>query len=510
MGQTRFDVQKWILRAARPAKKLISRVYRRHSILFGPAVPHLFFHSLSILPALSFRSNDDPVHSFEKYFVTVDEFKAALERLYANGYALVSIYDAVSGHYDLPEGKKPLVLSFDDINYYDYMTGYGFAKRMILTKDGRIAHEYIDTDGETKVTFEGDSMPIMESFIEAHPDFSYNGARGVIALTGYEGILGYRHAEEQRDELIPLVEALKSKGWIFASHSWGHHHRAYSDGPVFTYKGKRDIDRWFREVSPYIGKTDIFIPPFGIDTRKNARLDAYLRKCGFNYFCPISDRSTLSMTHGAYYYMRINVDGGVLSRYPLLLYPLLGHFHPYLSKERKNHYPDVILTAEGLVSYARRCLDIPTVYIWGAQGEKVTESFLKCCRRDFPDVFDDRKIRELKPFCGIGYRAFDCCGLLKCYTMGGLEHLRFNQEMDLNAAALFAASTHKGGIETLPETPGICLYMEGHTGLYEGNGSVIECTSNPKFGNGVVRTKLPDRPWTHWYEMPWVDYNMKG
>ena len=82
--------------------------------------------------------------------------------------------------------------------------------------------------------------------------------------------------------------------------------------------------------------------------------------------------------------------------------------------------------------------------------------------------------------------------------------------MDLNAAALFAASTHKGGIETLPETPGICLYMEGHTGLYEGNGSVIECTSNPKFGNGVVRTKLPDRPWTHWYEMPWVDYNMKG
>ena len=196
--------------------------------------------------------------------------------------------------------------------------------------------------------------------------------------------------------------------------------------------------------------------------------------------------------------------------YPLLLYPLLGHFHPYLSKERKNHYPDVILTAEGLVSYARRCLDIPTVYIWGAKGEKVTESFLKCCRRDFPDVFDDRKIRELKPFCGIGYRAFDCCGLLKCYTMGGLEHLRFNQEMDLNAAALFAASTHKGGIETLPETPGICLYMEGHTGLYEGNGSVIECTSNPKFGNGVVRTKLPDRPWTHWYEMPWVDYNMKG
>jgi len=506
MGRAKSVVQSLILRVIKPAKKIISKIYRFRTKYYGPTAPHLFFHSLSMFPALSFRTDNNPIPGFELYYVTVDEFKTILRRLYSNGYVLVSIYDVVSGNFRLPEGKKPMVLSFDDTNYYDFMSGYGFAKKMILTEDGRIAHEFVDLDGATKVTFEGDTMPIIESFIEEHPDFSYNGARGIIAVTGYEGILGYRHPEKQRDELDPLIAALKRKGWLFASHSWGHHHRAYSNDPILTRKGKRDIDRWFREVSPYIGGTDIFIPPFGVETRNNARFDAYLRKCGFKYFCPISGRRKLSRTHGAYYYTRIGVDGWQLANRPIILYPFIGHFRPYISKDRKGSYPDVWLTAEGLVSFARGCLEIPTVYIWGAQGEEVTTSLLNQCGKWFPEVNDKRKLRELRPLCGRGYRGFDCSGLLKCYTMGGFEKPQFSQEMDLNSAGLFAASPRKGAVDTLPETPGICLYMEGHTGVYEGNGSVIECTSNPKFGNGVVRTRLSDRPWTHWYEMPWVEY----
>jgi len=501
---------KLILRVVRPVKKIISRLYRFRSEKYGVAVPHLFVHSLSMFPAKSFRTDNNPIPGFEKYYVTVDEFKAALERLYANGFVLVSIYDAVSGNYKLPEGKKPLVFSFDDINYYPFMRGYGFAKRMILTEDGRIAHEYVDEDGQTKITFEGDSMPIIETFIESHPDFSYNGARGVIAVTGYEGVLGYDRPEEQRDALEPLVAALKEKGWLFASHSWGHHHRAYTNGPIFTYKGKRDIDRWFREVSPFVGKTDIFITPFGIETRRNARFDAYLHRCGFKYFCTVSSCSTLTKTHGAYYYSRITFDGEGLSETPYNLYPLLGHFHPFISKDRKNCYPDAILTSEGLLETARKCLDIPTVYVWGAQGEQVTRRSLKEFKKSFPEKFDHRKIRELKPFCGKGYRGFDCSGIMRFYAMGGFDHFNYNPYADLNCAKMLASSSRSGTIDTLPEEPGLCLYMEGHTGVYEGDGSVIESTPNPRFGNGVVRTRLSDRPWTHWFEMPWVENGKRG
>ena len=506
MGIFCTGLPKMILRAVKPFKKYISKIYRLRSEHLGITVPHLFVHSLSIFPARSFSIVDDPTHRFEWYHVTVDEFKAALEQLYANGYILVSIYDAVSGSYNLPEGKRPLVLSFDDINYYPSMEGYGFAKKMILTEDGRIAHEYVDEDGQTRITFEGDAMPVIETFIDSHPDFSYHGARGVIALTGYAGILGYRHPEEQRDLLDPLIAALKGKGWLFASHSWGHSNDIYTNAPIFTCKGKKDIDRWFREVSPYIGETDIFISPFGIETRKNARFDAYLHRCGFKYFCTVSDRSVLTKTHGAYYYTRIPFDGSTLSHYPYLLCPFLGHFHPFISKDRRNSYPDARLTAEGLLATARKCLDMPTVYIWGTQGEKVTWALLERCRNNYPEVFDKKRMSELKPFCAKGFRAFDCSGLLKFYVMGGFDRVYYNHMVDLNSAALLEASPRKGSIGALPEVPGLCLYMEGHTGVYEGGGSVIESTPNARFGNGVVRTSLSDRPWTHWFEMPWVEY----
>ena len=115
----------------------------------------------------------------------------------------------------------------------------------------------------------------------------------------------------------------------------------------------------------------------------------------------------------------------------------------------------------------------------------------------------------LEPYCGKGIRGFDCSGLLKFYVMGGFDRIYYNFMVDLNSASLLAVSPRKGTIDTLPEVPGICLYMEGHTGVYEGDGSVIESTPNARFGNGVVRTRLSDRPWTHWYEMPWVDYGIK-
>ena len=40
-----------------------------------------------------------------------------------------------------------------------------------------------------------DVLTILEDFIEAHPDFSYRGARGTIAVTGYNGIFGYRTSD---------------------------------------------------------------------------------------------------------------------------------------------------------------------------------------------------------------------------------------------------------------------------------------------------------------------------
>ena len=37
----------------------------------------------------------------------------------------------------LPEGKKPLIISFDDVNYYDYMLAEGFTSKLVLGDDGQ-------------------------------------------------------------------------------------------------------------------------------------------------------------------------------------------------------------------------------------------------------------------------------------------------------------------------------------------------------------------------------------
>ena len=72
---------------------------------------------------------------------------------------------------------------------------------------------------------------ILENFIAAHPDFSFRGARGLIAVTGYEGLLGYRVAPDNQRRstlaeevaaVMPVVAKLKSPGWEFACHSYAH------------------------------------------------------------------------------------------------------------------------------------------------------------------------------------------------------------------------------------------------------------------------------------------------
>lgn len=60
--------------------------------------------------------------------------------------------------------------------------------------------------------------------------------------------------------------------------------------------------------------------------------------------------------------------------------------------------------------------------------------------------------------------------------------------------------------------PGECVWMQGHVGVYVGNGKVIECT--PKWTNDVQFTNLGNigyksgnwRNWTKHGKLPWVDY----
>lgn len=270
---------------------------------------HVFFHSLVVDPAKAFDGQSDQ-DGYNQVMTTVEEFKKILQTMYDKGYVLVRLHDLAyettdetgktvmkAGDIMLPEGKLPFVMSQDDLCYYPYMDGDGFASRIVIGADGKPTCEMILDDG-TSVTGSYDLVPILEDFIQEHPDFSYRGARAVLAFTGYEGILGYRTAasyadsptyEQDRQEAAKVAQCLKDHGWELASHSWGH----LDLGTVEWDRFKTDTDKWETEVDSLIGPTDIILYPFGADvgdwhpyTAKNERF-TYLYQAGFRYFCNV-------------------------------------------------------------------------------------------------------------------------------------------------------------------------------------------------------------------------------
>mgnify|MGYP000888226970 FL=1 len=297
-------------------------------------VPHVFFHSLIVDKSKAF-DGDKKQMSYNQVMTTVGEFEKILNILYERGFVLVKIHDVAdmvkdesTGEYVmkaqdimLPPGKTPIVMSQDDVCYYEYMVGDGFASRLVIGEDGRVTTEMDMDDGTSKVG-DYDLIPILNKFIDEHPDFSYKGAKAIIALTGYNGIFGYRTApsysenptyEEDKKKATEIANALRADGWEIASHSWGHRHLGKESDEAF----KTDCDKWQNEVETLVGETDILIFPFGTDigswhpyTDDNARY-VYLKNQGFRYFCNVDSSSPYWVQIGKDYMRqgRRNLDG---------------------------------------------------------------------------------------------------------------------------------------------------------------------------------------------------------
>lgn len=264
-------------------------------------VTHVFYHSLVVDPELCFANQDTDPQAVgnNQWMTTIEEFNKITQIMYDEGYVLVDLHDMVNEttdengnvHFEkaeimLPPDKKAFVLSIDDLSYYHSYDGYGYASKMVLDEDGKPKCEYIQRDGTT-VVGDYDVIPLMDKFIEEHPDASYRGARGSIALTGYNGILGYRtdisyqtvpadmnadklkwleehpdfNLETERAEAKKVADAIKAEGWRFASHTWGH----LKVGEASMERLRADTEKWKENVEPLVGSTDTIIFAHGQD-----------------------------------------------------------------------------------------------------------------------------------------------------------------------------------------------------------------------------------------------------
>ena len=318
-------------------------------------VTHVFFHSLVVDPDRGFSLTGDSAWDtatagFCQWMTTVDEFNAMMQQMYDRGYVLVSLYDLVEETTDesgvvhmsaknvyLPEGKIPFVLSLDDLSYYHSYDGRGCATKMIIGDDGTPTCEYVDAQGNTLVG-SYDCVPLLDDFLEEHPDFSYKGAKGTIALTGYNGILGYRtdYCYRDRVELTADQEAwlnvhpdfdwnaeceaakavaqcIKDDGWTFASHTWGHI-RVGANKSLPDLQ--TDTEKWKTYVESLIGPTDIIIFAHGEDLASwnedyaTSEKFQYLKSVGFNIYCNVDSSVYFVQLEDGFLRMgRRNLDG---------------------------------------------------------------------------------------------------------------------------------------------------------------------------------------------------------
>lgn len=288
----------------------------------GP-VEHIFFHPLMPDPGYTLRRGTQPAE-FGKWNVTVREFRRMLPQLRANGWVLVDLESIVRtvrttkgpvvrrAPLMLPRGTKPLVISVDDLNYPQYMIANRLNSRLVLDAEGQVAAERVDGQGRRVVSRASEIVPILDRFVQRHPDFSINGAKGVIALTGWEGILGYRtsgdgrRARKEQVKVAPIVQRLKQTGWSFASHTYAHPDLA----AVPMAQLQQDTDKWERYVEPLIGdNVRTLVYPYGSFVDPGSARFAYLRRAGFDVFCTIGPTASLTVGRGYAVQSRVHVDG---------------------------------------------------------------------------------------------------------------------------------------------------------------------------------------------------------
>ena len=276
---------------------------------------HIFFHSLIVYPELAF--DGDYMHEgYDMWMTTVSEFEAMLPQLYERGFILYPLDGIKAGEkVMLPKGKKPLVISIDDVNYYRYMENDGFADRLVVDDEGYVACEVKKPDGELEISYRGDVMPILDRFVKDHPDFSFRGAKGVVAVTGYEGAFGYDFikAEGEEKEVLKaeakkVAQALKNTGWLIACHSYTHN-EYFKDSKVTDEQLHYDTNRFRERIYDTVLQPDIYISPFGYHLKEGDPRLQYLKDMGYNYFCPVSTyMRTYSTAEGVVVQERFNMD----------------------------------------------------------------------------------------------------------------------------------------------------------------------------------------------------------
>ena len=175
-----------------------------------------------------------------------------------------------------------------------------------------------------------------------------------------------------------------------------------------------------------------------------------------------------------------------------------------------------LFTATAYVEWLKEQARLKRPYWFGTYYLECTQKLLDSKSRQNPQHYTDSRMARYKADIAAGQICGDCLGgAVKGAAWSDLgKHKTVyasNGVPDKRADGMYEwcrkQGAECGSISTIPlDCPGVAVRFSGHVGVYVGNGKVVEWRG---FNYGCVTTRVFDRPWTHWYALPWVDYDQQ-
>ncbi len=137
----------------------------------------------------------------EQFVRTPDQMRGDLQWLYDHGFYVVNLGDVLADRIDVPLGKKPVVLTFDDSPAGQF--------RLLKLETGQYA---IDPNC---------AVGILEAFFGAHPDFGRGGLFVVLPTMNFDWTT-WAYESDQQDLGQLKVQWLVDNGYELSNHTLDH------------------------------------------------------------------------------------------------------------------------------------------------------------------------------------------------------------------------------------------------------------------------------------------------
>jgi peptidoglycan/xylan/chitin deacetylase (PgdA/CDA1 family) len=147
-----------------------------------------------------------------QFMRTPDQFRGDLQWLYDNNFYVVGLHDVLDFSIDIPAGKRPVAITFDDSSVGQF--------RLIPQPDGNLA---VDPDC---------AIGIMEDFFARHPDFGRGGHFAILP----EQAFNWPDASDQNDYGQMKVRWLVDNGYEIGNHTYSHANLAELDDDDIMYE----------------------------------------------------------------------------------------------------------------------------------------------------------------------------------------------------------------------------------------------------------------------------------